>query len=169
MNRNLYVRGLLLALFLGHTGVMADSPARMPAQIHPAYKAECGTCHTAYPPGMLPAASWQRIMKGLEQHYGTDASLEPAMVLQLGQWLETHAGQGRKMGTSPPEDRITRSAWFVKEHRDIEPGVWKLTSVKSPTNCAACHTNSDQGRFSEHDLKRPSGLTPNQARAWIDD
>ena len=35
-------------------------------------------CHVAYPPGLLPAASWQRLMANLPRHFGTDASLDAA-------------------------------------------------------------------------------------------
>ena len=61
----------------------ADGP-QMPRAVPPAYTQECGSCHVAYPPGMLPARSWQRIVAGLENHYGSDASLEPPVVQALG-------------------------------------------------------------------------------------
>ena len=28
------------------------------------YAEECGSCHFAYPPGLLPASSWQQVMTG---------------------------------------------------------------------------------------------------------
>ena len=40
------------------------------------WKAECGSCHVAYPAQLLPATSWQRLMKGLDKHFGTDASVD---------------------------------------------------------------------------------------------
>ncbi len=65
-------------LWLGLSApVMADGPL-MPAQVPSVNKQESPACHTAYPPGLLPAASWRRIMGGLDRHYGSDASLEPA-------------------------------------------------------------------------------------------
>ena len=86
----------------------------MPAQVLPVYKQECAACHMAYPPGMLPAASWQRIMSGLETHYGSDASLEPAQVQQVAAWLQAHAGTYKRVREEPPQDRITQSAWFER-------------------------------------------------------
>ena len=146
----------------------ADSGAAMPARIPQAYTQECAGCHLAYPPGMLPSASWQRIMGSLDRHYGSDASLDPATVKQLSDWLQASAGTYKRVAEAPPQNRITRSAWFERKHRDIEPAVWKLPGVKSAANCAACHGGAEQGRFSEHELRRPAGLTPRQQRAWND-
>ena len=46
--------------------------------------------------------------------------------------------------------------------------MWRLASVKSAANCAACHTGADKGDFSEHGLKLPAGLSARQARAFND-
>ena len=146
----------------------ADSGSRLPARVPQAYTQECASCHTAYPPAFLPAASWQRIMAGLNQHYGTDASLDAPTVRQIGDWLQAHAGTYKRVREAPPQDRITRSAWFERKHRDIDAAVWKLPSVKSAANCAACHTGADQGLYSDHDLRMPAGLDARQRRAWQD-
>jgi hypothetical protein len=132
------------------------------------YAQECASCHTAYPPGMLPARSWERVMNGLDKHFGTDASLDAATVKQLSGWLQANAGSYKRVAEEPPQDRITRSAWFVRKHREVDPTVWKAASVKSAANCAACHTQADQGNFNERSIRMPAGLTPRQQRAWND-
>lgn len=131
----------------------ADGGARVP--LLPKYQQECGACHVAYPPGMLPSASWQRVMANLPRHYGTDASLDAATVRELSTWLNTHAGTWKRVSEAPPEDRVTRSAWFVREHREVASATWKLPAVKSPSNCAACHTQADQGDFRERNIRIP--------------
>jgi len=50
----------------------------------PAYKAECGSCHVAYPPQLLPGASWQQLMAQLERHFGSDASLDATAQQEIG-------------------------------------------------------------------------------------
>ncbi len=136
----------------------------------PLYQQECGACHTAYAPGLLPASSWQGIMKGLSRHYGSDATMDPASTRQIADWLQANAGAGRRTSQArPPEDRITRSDWFLREHRHIPPAAWAHRSVGSAANCAACHTDADQGRFSEHRLRVPPGLDSLVGRAWEDD
>ncbi|MFT3856464.1 MAG: diheme cytochrome c [Aquabacterium sp.] len=165
----------LMALLTGALLVPAglaradDHGRRMPSNIPPAYVQECAACHTAYPPGLLPANSWQRIMTTLDKHYGSDASLDEATVRQLSTWLQANAGTYRRVTQAPPQDRITRSDWFLHKHREIEPAVWRLPSVKTPANCAACHTRADRGDFDEDTLRFPAGLTARQRSAWSDD
>jgi hypothetical protein len=132
------------------------------------YVQECAACHVAYPPGMLPASSWGRLMGGLDKHFGTDASLDVQDVQRLGQWLQSNADGRRKAGAAAPEDRITRTAWFEREHRHIEVATWRLPSVRSAANCTACHTGADKGRYSEHALRMPEGLSARQRAAWDD-
>ena len=35
-------------------------------------KEECGSCHLAFAPAMLPAQSWARMMSELKNHFGDD-------------------------------------------------------------------------------------------------
>lgn len=158
-----------LALLLGlTTAALADSDNLTPRQMLPSYQQECAACHLAYPAGLLPARSWERIMNGLDQHYGTDASLDAATVQQINQWLQANAGTYRRVSAQPPQDRITESAWFVRKHRKLDAPVWQLASVKSAANCAACHTGAGQGRFDEDELQFPRGLDARYRRAFQD-
>jgi mono/diheme cytochrome c family protein len=116
---------------------------------------ECGACHTPYAPGLLPAASWQRLMGGLPRHFGTDASTDAATQHSLSTWLQQNAGTSKRAREEPPEDRITRAAWFSREHHEFNPGTWKRPAIKSPANCSACHAQAAQGRFNEHDVRVP--------------
>jgi hypothetical protein len=164
-------RALLLAaglVLLPAGAALADSGRAMPRSVPPAYTEECGSCHLAYPPGLLPARSWQRIMAGLDRHYGADAALDAATAQQINAWLQAHAGTGKRASEEPPLDRITRCAWFERKHRKVEPAVWQLPSVKSAANCAACHSRAEQGRFSDDELRAPAGLTARQRRAFHD-
>lgn len=159
--------GLGIGLLLS-AAALADGGRAMPHTVPPAYVQECASCHTAYPPSLLPARSWQRLMAGLERHYGVDASLDAATARQLGDWLQAHAGTYKRVAEEPSEDRITRAAWFERKHRKIEPAVWGLPSVKTAANCAACHAGADRGHFHDNDLRTPSGMTRRQRQGWND-
>lgn len=97
-------------------------------------------------------------MAGLDRHFGSDASLDPATAQAIGAWLAAHAGSYRKVqreAAPPPEDRITRSAWFRSEHDEVPAATWQRADVRSPANCAACHLQADWGDFSEHTIRVP--------------
>jgi hypothetical protein len=125
------------------------------APLLPQYQQECGACHVAYPPSLLPATSWSRLLGKLSQHFGTDASLDAASLKALSTWIQSQAGGSRRMREEPPQDRITRSAWFGREHREVAATTWKLPAVKSPANCAACHTQADTGDYRERNIRIP--------------
>lgn len=159
--------GLISVLVISAYSIaFADSGPMMPANVPKAYTQECAACHTAYAPGMLPKQSWLRILTGLDKHYGTDATLDDATVKQLSSWLQANAGTYKRVADVPPNDRITQSAWFVRKHRAIEPSVWKLSSVKSASNCTACHTSADKGIFDDDNLQIPVGIDARSRRAW---
>jgi len=96
-----------------------------------------------------------RLMGDLPHHYGTDASLDPATVKALGSWLQANAGTYKRVREEPPQDRITRSAWFIRKHDEVSAATWKRASIKSAANCAACHTRADQGDFNEDNVRIP--------------
>jgi len=147
---------------------IAGDSHRLPPDMPASYTPECGSCHAPYPPGLLPRASWARVMSGLDRHYGTDASLDAALRREIEAWLLARAGTGRKVSEPPPEDRITRAAWFERKHRRVEAATWRLPSVKTAANCAACHTGAEQGDYDDDRLRLPEGASRTQRRAWSD-
>lgn len=112
-----------------------------------AWKAECGSCHIAYPPQLLPAPAWRRMMEQLDRHFGADASLEAAAAAEIGAYLERHAGTGKRVAGAGGSLRITETPWFRREHDEVP-----LTNA---ANCGACHTLADQGDFRERNLRIP--------------
>jgi hypothetical protein len=142
---------------VGLVGVAAAGDGERALRVPPLpkYQQECASCHVAYPPGLLPAASWQRVLNNLPRHYGTDASLEPATVRELAAWLDANAGSYKRVREQPPQDRITRSAWFVRKHDEVPARTWNLAAVKSAANCSACHRQAEQGDFNEHNVRIP--------------
>jgi len=127
----------------------------LPQNMLRSYQTECASCHIAYPPGMLARQSWRNLMTGLDSHYGADASLDAATIKEISGWLQDNAGTYKRVDLSPPEDRITQSAWFVRKHRKIQDDVWLRPSIKSAANCAACHTQAEQGDYRERNITIP--------------
>jgi hypothetical protein len=162
MSTQKHQRAAALCLALATLGfglpVHADDHALQRIVPPPKYQQECAVCHIAYPPGLLPAASWQSLMGKLQHHFGSDASLDPASTKELATWLQLNAGTSKRVRrdpTPPPEDRITRAAWFKRKHDEVSSATWRLASVKSAANCSACHPQADQGDFNEHRIRIP--------------
>jgi len=136
------------------------------------YKNECGACHMAYQPGLLPGSSWTRVMATLKDHFKTDATLEPADAATIAAYLDTHAGDvmpaskhmsriaGSVSADAPMQ--ISRSSYFVKEHRRIPARYLEQKEVKSIANCNACHTKAESGSYREREI-----FVPNYGR-WDD-
>jgi hypothetical protein len=121
---------------------------------NPVWKEECGSCHIAYPPRMLPASSWKQIMSSLDKHFGSDASLDKKTADQITAFLERNAGRERAV-FGEPNLRITKSRWFLHEHDEISARTWHSPKVKSPSNCEACHADAAKGNFNEHRVRIP--------------
>ena len=117
-----------------------------------AYRAECGSCHIAYPPALLDREAWRAILHGLDQHFGTDASVSESTRAEVGAYL---AGSSSRKHSSAPALRISATPWFRKEHADIAPETWKSPSVKSAANCEACHRQASTGDYSERNVRVP--------------
>ena len=152
MKKYLSCLAAVLALTLGTAARAEHGFAVAPNASH---QQECSSCHVAYPPGLLPAASWGRIMSGLNKHFGTDASLDATTTAHIAAWLKAHAATGRRAEEEPPQDRISRSTWFVHQHFEVAASTWKRASIGSPSNCSACHAGAAKGNFNEHEVRIP--------------
>ncbi len=143
----------LVTLFKIPTTACAGEP-RNPAG-NDTWQAECASCHIAYPPQLLPAASWQRLMAGLEKHFGADASVEAVAAAEIGRFLEANAARGKRARQGAGELRITRTAWFSREHDEVPARTWSSPEVRSASNCTACHSLAERGDFSERNVRIP--------------
>jgi nitrate/TMAO reductase-like tetraheme cytochrome c subunit len=116
---------------------------------------ECGGCHVAYPAKYLPAATWTKIMSGLDKHFGSDASIDASTSKAISGYLTANAGSG-KHGENPSSLRISDTRWFQREHsEEMDPAIFKSPLVKSVANCGACHTAAAKGDYSERSIRIP--------------
>lgn len=118
-----------------------------------AFNAECSACHMAYPPGLLPARSWQAIVGNLADHFGEDASLDAETTRKVGEYLVANAaestGQGRWVLRGLADDqvplRITDMQWWKRAHYEVRPSAFTSPEVVSRSNCLACHRSGASG------------------------
>ncbi len=132
---------LLVAAAATATAARADGRERVPPVTHAATLKECGECHMAYQPGLLPAASWTRVMDGLADHFGDKATLPDAVAADIRAYLVRNAGRGDGRLL-----RITEQRWWLHEH-DVGADVWRRKEVGSKANCEACHRLAGKGDY----------------------
>ena len=132
----------------------------------PQYIEECGSCHMAYPPGLLPARSWEKLMGGLDDHFGDNAELEPEALAALSDYLVKNSAdeapfrRSRKithtLSNADAPLRISQLPYIRREHREIPDRlVSGNPDVSSLGNCTACHRQADAGSFSEREILVP--------------
>lgn len=144
----------------------ADDEAVFPMPAAKSYVAECGSCHTAYAPGLLPARSWRQLMADLADHFGEDASLDEPTHLAILKELENLAADNptanqrmRRIdgaipgGTAPL--RISETGFFKYMHDEVPGYIWKRKKIGARANCAACHVRANEGRYGEREIRIP--------------
>jgi hypothetical protein len=119
------------------------------------YQKECASCHFGYQPALLNKTSWEKVMGNLSDHFGTDASLGKVESEQILNYLLTNAGSG-KITANNSTMQITKSPYFIKEHRKIPAKLIEQKEVSSLANCLACHTTADKGNYSERAIVIPN-------------
>jgi hypothetical protein len=127
----------------------------IPADAPASFRAECGGCHLPYPPALLTAPDWQRVMARLDRHYGDNASLDEKTRRELEAFLVRNAaGRSRMAGAGDPP-RLTASAWFRREHRKVPESLWRDARVRSAANCGACHSRAEAGSYRGREIALP--------------
>jgi len=145
---------LACALMLAPASALASDESSQRLPLDRTYVEECGSCHVAYPPSLLPQTAWRRLMATLNKHFGTDASLDAASSRAVLDYLTQQAGSKPSTATSEPP-RITHTDWFKREHRKVAEALWRNPAVKSPSNCGACHARADSGSYRSREIQVP--------------
>jgi cytochrome b len=129
------------------------------------WREECGSCHTAYHPVLLPQRSWAAVFAGQADHFGEDLMLDEETVAELATFHQTHAAEtlrtqaAYKILRSIPADktplRITRTAYWQHRHSEIDDKLWEKEPVNSRANCDACHLDAAQGTYENGAMRLP--------------
>lgn len=132
------------------------------------YNTKCGDCHKAYPAYMLPARSWERIMGGLDNHFGeeiTDKNISSKDKIFILKYLTNNSAEyssnkvAVKLLDSLKADEapkaITKTQYWENSHKDIDVAVYKQKNIKDKANCFACHEGFEKGIFDNCKINIP--------------
>jgi len=133
------------------------------------WQEECGSCHLAYYPGLLPARSWSKLLQQQNKHFGEDLYLDKDTVDELRQYAVANAAEqgateaSRKIMRSIKSDetplRITATAYWKHKHKGIDAVVWKQSNINGKSQCNACHSDAEKGWFEDSKMKIPAAKT----------
>lgn len=134
------------------------------------WRGECGSCHLAYHPSLLPARAWTKMLDQQDRHFGDDLALDGETVQALRAFAGANAAE-----TAPTEAawkinvslsqtgtplRISTTPYWKQKHADIAEAVWRRNSVRSRANCGACHLDASRGTFEDSAMRIPAPLAP---------
>ena len=129
------------------------------------FVSECASCHTLYPPKLLPKKSWKIMMANLEDHFGDDASLEPEDTQSILEYLLKNSAENSTseasvniLKTLQNKDTIaiTQTPFWKYRHKNIDSKYFEDNKVKSKANCKACHSDVEKGIIEDHNIKMPT-------------
>jgi hypothetical protein len=128
------------------------------------YKENCGECHFAYQPELLPSASWLKILNQLDDHFGEEIEVDPDAIKTISDYLKTNGAENssakrskkimRSLGNQVPM-RISDIPYIREKHHELDPAIFKRKSIGSMANCTACHITAEKGIYDDDDVKIP--------------
>jgi len=126
---------------------------------------ECGACHLAFHPSLLPARSWQHLFEQQQDHFQEDLMLDEETLNELLQYAQENSAEQKKteaawkINRSVTDDarplQITATAYWKDKHSDVSDATWKREEIQSKANCGACHYDAEQGTFQDAAMKIP--------------
>ena len=133
------------------------------------YKDECGSCHFAYQPGLLPTKSWEKLLtaEALKKHFGENAELDADTLKVIYDYAIANAAdksyhkRSRKIAIATENIeaplRVTEVRYIKRKHHEIPEKMIKGNKdVKSLSYCDACHTQANKGVYDEDTVKIPN-------------
>lgn len=104
------------------------------------YIENCGTCHLAIPPGLLPTQTWLDLIQDA-QHYGVQIRplVDPQRLI-VWNYLRTYSRPRTSEEQTPY--RVASSRFF----RALHPNV-KFSQPITLSNCASCHIGAREYDF----------------------
>jgi hypothetical protein len=133
-----------------------------------AYADECSSCHYAYPPGLLPEASWRKLLapEALARHFGENIEMKESLRAELLSYAiqnsadKASAKRSQKImasltsGSAP--ERITEIAYIRRKHQEIPEKMIKGNpKVLALSQCDTCHTQAKTGNLDDDTVLIP--------------
>ena len=136
----------------------------LPKVTNEVYKENCGACHFAYPPGLLLARSWMKIIDNPGGHAGGDLSIDKNTKDEIKKYLNQNSAEKSQsniskrilasIGSDVPS-KISKVPYIRNKHHEIKQEVFSRKSIGSRGNCIACHKTAEQGEYDDDNVTIP--------------
>ena len=146
-------------------GKPEDSGDYLRAVSNAVYKENCGSCHFAYQPELMPWGGWKKILaESSDKHFGESVSLSAEANAEVSRYLEANSAESSRSeisvkimkslrGKNPA--RITDIPYIGKKHRKIGADILRRQTVGSLSNCSACHQKAEEGNYDDRYVNIP--------------
>ncbi|RYA23017.1 cytochrome C [Malaciobacter halophilus] len=161
------MKTLILLIFINLSLFSNNIKKDVPLVSNDLYINECGACHFAYFPGLLPQNSWEKLMSDLENHFGDNATIDKKTFQTLSKFLKENSAEknmnykrSRKIVQSIPKNKIyiaiSKTPYIYKKHKEIKKHLITQKEVKGLFNCTACHQGAKKAIFNDDDVDIPN-------------
>lgn len=128
------------------------------------YQKNCGACHFAYQPGLLPASAWKSLLEKPDAHAGGALSFDDKTMSEIKNYLIQNSAENSGWGKSgkilsstinETPVKISEISYIKRKHRGVRDSIFQRTSIGSRGNCIACHKSAESGLYDEDDVVIP--------------
>ena len=70
-----------------------DAEGDFSAVDNPTYREHCGACHLAYQPELLPSGSWEKILTGVDDHFGEVVEVDADSKNVIARYLKSNGAE----------------------------------------------------------------------------
>lgn len=106
-------------------------------------------------------------MANLQNHYGSDASLDESEHKDLLEYILANSSDKameykrsakitKSLQSGVLYESITQIPYHIKKHKNLEKWMITQKEVKSLSNCIACHKKAEQGIYGKKSIEIPN-------------
>ena len=123
---------------------------------NPQFAKECAECHNLFSPNFMTKKMWKVALEDKNEHFKKDLtkdvphfeSIKKYILKNSAETSETEISQGIVQSTKGKNKyRITKTKYWKDLHKKIPRSAYKKETIKSKSNCQACHINFGETNY----------------------
>ena len=129
------------------------------------WRDSCSQCHRPFHPSLLPARSWTAHLDRPDNHFGLTWQFDAKALAEIRAFLQQNSAEtemteaayriNKSIPASVTPLRITETVFWIEKHGRIDNRTWSNSSVRSKSNCRACHRDAEYGTYDDAAIRLP--------------